>query len=51
MAVQGPKYLSAILVATVIALAVAQPAVAESTKRFQSEAAAPRVDYWQKREA
>lgn len=51
MAVPGRNSLKAIFAAVIVALAVAQPAVAESPKRFRSETPAPRVDYWQKREA
>ncbi len=51
MAVPGRNSLKAIFAAVIVALAVAQPAVAESPKRFRSETSAPRIDYWQKREA
>lgn len=45
------SYLAALVAAAIAASAVAIPVSAESPKRFQSEVPAPRVDYWQKREA
>jgi lysophospholipase L1-like esterase len=51
MTVRGQKYLAALVAALMVASAVTLPATAEAPKRFQSETPAPRIDYWQKREA
>jgi len=51
MAVRGPKYLSAFVALAIAISAASVPVGAEPPKRFQSETPAPRVDYWQKREA
>jgi lysophospholipase L1-like esterase len=51
MAVRGPKYLWAFVALAIATSAASVPVGAEPPKRFQSETPAPRVDYWQKREA
>jgi lysophospholipase L1-like esterase len=51
MTVRGQKHLAALAATLTFALAATPSAAAEAPKRFQSETPAPRVDYWQKREA